>query len=69
MNTAYKVSFGAINVGFADLEITEIVQINNRSAFHIVGKGRTAPFFDWFFKVRDVYETFIDTKTLLPSCI
>ena len=63
---AYKVSFGAINVGFADLEITERVQLNNRPAFHIIGKGRTAPFFDWFFKVRDVYETFIDTNTLLP---
>jgi hypothetical protein len=64
--TAYKVSFGAINVGFADLEVTEIIQLNNRHAFHVVGKGRTAPFFDWFFKVRDVYETFIDTTTLLP---
>ena len=63
---AYNISFGAINVGTADLEITEIVQLNNRSAFHIVGKGRTAPFFDWIFKVRDVYETFIDTTTLLP---
>jgi hypothetical protein len=63
---AYKVYFGAINVGFADLEITERVQLNNRPAFHIIGKGRTAPFFDWFFKVRDVYETFIDTNTLLP---
>jgi len=65
--TAYKVSFGAINVGFADLEITERVQLNNRPTFHIVGKGRTASFFDWFFKVRDVYETFIDINTLLPA--
>jgi len=64
--TVYNISFGAINVGVADLEITEIVQITNRPAFHIVGKARTASFFDWFFKVRDVYETFIDIKTLLP---
>ena len=63
---SYKVSFGAINVGFADLEITESIQLKNKQTFHIVGKGRTAPFFDWFFKVRDVYETFIDTSTLLP---
>ena len=63
---AYKVSFGAINVGFADLEITEITLIKDKPTFHIVGKGRTAPFFDWIFKVRDVYETFIDTNTLLP---
>jgi hypothetical protein len=63
---AYKVYFGSISVGFADLEITESVQLNNRPALHIVGKGRTASFFDWFFKVRDVYETFIDTNSLLP---
>ena len=63
---AYKISFGAINVGFADLEITENVQLNNRNALHIVGNGRTASFFDWFFKVRDVYETFIDINTLTP---
>jgi len=63
---AYSVSFGAINVGFADLEITESISLNNQSALHIVGKGKTALFFDWFFKVRDVYETFIDTNTLLP---
>ena len=63
---AYKVSFGAINVGFADLQIIESTHLNSRPAFHIIGKGRTAPFFDWFFKVRDIYETFIDTNTLLP---
>ena len=63
---AYTLHFGAINVGFADLEITESIQLNNRSTLHVVGKARTAPFFDWFFKVRDVYETFIDTNTLLP---
>ena len=63
---SYKLSFGAINVGYADLEVKEIISINNKQSFHIIGKGRTAPFFDLVFKVRDVYETFIDTSTLLP---
>ena len=63
---AYKISFGAINVGYAELEVKEIISINNKLSFHIIGKGRTAPFFDWVFKVRDVYETFIDTSSLLP---
>ena len=63
---AYKVSFGPIWVGYADLEIKAITAINQKPSFHIIGKGKTAPFFDWFFKVRDVYETFIDTSTLLP---
>ena len=63
---AYKISFGAINVGYAELEVKEITSVNNKPSFYIIGKGRTAPFFDWVFKVRDVYETFIDTLTLLP---
>ena len=63
---AYKISFGAINVGYAELEVKEITSVNNKPSFHIIGKGRTASFFDWVFKVRDVYETFIDTLTLLP---
>ena len=65
-HAVYKLSFGAINVGYAELEVKEIISINNKPSFHIIGKGRTAPFFDWIFKVRDVYETFIDTSTLLP---
>jgi len=63
---AYKISFGAINVGYAELEVKEIISVKNKLSFHIIGKGRTAPFFDLIFKVRDVYETFIDTSTLLP---
>lgn len=62
----YKISFGPIWVGHATLELKEIIDVDNRPTFHVIGKGKTAPFFDWFFKVRDMYETFIDTSTLLP---
>ena len=64
--SAFDVSFGAIIVGHAELEIVEEKLIDSTSTFHIVGKGKTAYFFDWFFKVRDVYETFLDTSKLLP---
>ena len=46
---AYTLHFGLITVGVADLEITERIQLHNRSVFHIVGKAKTASFFDWFF--------------------
>ena len=32
----------------------------------MIGTGKTSKFFDVFFKVRDVYETYIDTNTFLP---
>ena len=62
----FTISFGPIDVGYADLEIVEMRKIGNKNTFHIIGKGKTSLFFDWFFKVRDFYETYIDTSTLLP---
>ena len=62
----FEIFFGPIGVGYAELIVQELVKKNNKNTFHIVGKGRTAPFFDWFFKVRDVYETFIDTVERVP---
>jgi hypothetical protein len=40
--------------------------LNNKPVYHIVGDGKTYPFYDGFFKVRDRYESFIDTTTLQP---
>ena len=64
--SAFDISFGGITVGSAEMEVVEHTLIDNISTFHIVGKGRTALFFDWFFKVRDVYETYLDTAKILP---
>jgi hypothetical protein len=41
--------------------------LNNKPVFHIVGDGATLPSYDWIFRVRDRYETYIDTQTLLPK--
>ena len=64
--SAYHISFGGIKVGSAELEIERQVNIDGISTFHIIGKGKTAVFFDWFFKVRDVYETYLDTSRIVP---
>jgi len=41
-------------------------KLNNKPVYHFVGNGKTYPSYDWFFKVRDVYESFVDTATMLP---
>ena len=41
-------------------------KLMNKPVYHIVGDGKTYNFYDNFFKVRDKYETFIDTATLQP---
>lgn len=41
-------------------------KFNGRPAYHCVGVGKSYSFFDNFFKVRDRYESYIDTATMLP---
>jgi len=62
----YKISFGPIIAGYGELLISDLTRYNGQSVYHMIGKGRTAPFFDWFFKVRDTYETHIDTASKNP---
>lgn len=39
---------------------------NGKPVYHLIGEGKTTSFFDGFFKVRDKYESFIDTASLQP---
>ncbi len=41
-------------------------EMNGKKVYHITGDGVTLKSYEWFFKVRDKYETYIDAETLLP---
>ena len=41
-------------------------RINGKTVYHFIGEGKTYSTFDNFFKVRDKYESYVDTATLLP---
>ena len=45
---------------------TVLERVNGRPVYHVVGEGKTYSFYDNFFKVRDRYETYIDTATMQP---
>lgn len=45
---------------------TSLEKFNGKPAYHCVGVGKSYSFFDNFFKVRDRYESYIDTATMLP---
>lgn len=45
---------------------TTLETFNGVPVYHCVGTGETYSFFDNFYKVRDRYETYIDTATMLP---
>jgi hypothetical protein len=55
-----------VGAGLASFTV-EQEQLNGRKVFHIVGDGKTMKSYEWFYKVNDRYETFIDIETMLPS--
>ncbi|RYD56852.1 MAG: DUF3108 domain-containing protein [Sphingobacteriales bacterium] len=55
-----------VGAGEADFQ-TVLEQLNGRSVYHIIGDGKTLKSYEWFYKVRDRYETYIDVETLLPA--
>lgn len=45
---------------------TTLERYNGRPVYHCVGTGTSYSFFDNFYRVRDRYESYIDTATMLP---
>jgi hypothetical protein len=63
----YRIHYGVIDAGMAEIEVkNESKLLNNRNTVHIVGTGYSKGAFDWFFKVRDRYETYMDEESLSP---
>ncbi len=76
-NTAFKVGetitfkgyyhWGAMNIGAGEATFTTLFErYNNKPVYHVIGAGASYKKYDYFFKVRDKYETYIDTNTMLP---
>jgi hypothetical protein len=44
----------------------KVEQLNGRAVFHITGVGGSNEKYDWIYRVRDRYESYIDTLTMKP---
>ena len=44
----------------------ELADYKGKPAYHFTGAGNTFSNFDWFYKVRDKFESYADTSTLKP---
>jgi hypothetical protein len=63
----YLIHYGFIDAGIARLSVQESpYKFGDREAYHVVGTGHSLGSFDWFFKVRDHYETYIDKQGIFP---
>lgn len=45
---------------------TEATKYKGTPVYHVKGVGTTYSSYEWFYKVRDVYESYIDTSNLMP---
>jgi len=60
--TASIVYIPAGEVGFN----AELEKYNEKTCWHFKGTGSSYHSYDWFFKVRDLYESYVDTLLMLP---
>ena len=64
----YRVSYGLIDAGEAVLTVNESSKkgAHGRPLYHVKGVGKTLGAFNWFYKVHDVYESYIDKEGAFP---
>jgi hypothetical protein len=63
----FRVHYGWVTAGYGSVKILPYMEkINGRSVYHVIGRGKSASSFDWFFKVQDEYHSYIDAEALAP---
>lgn len=63
----YRMHYGWIDAGFISIEVKdEAREIGGRKTFHVVGIGESKGSVDFFFKIRDRYESYIDEEAMAP---
>lgn len=63
----YRVTYGFMDAGEAVLEVKATSKKGGgRDLHHVKGTGKTLGGFNSFYKVEDVYESYIDKKSIMP---
>jgi len=62
----FDVKYGFVTAGIAEFAIPKMTKIAGRNVFNITFNVNSVPAFDPFYKVRDHYESYIDTEGIFP---
>jgi len=63
---SYKMKYGVFTAAEADIRVEASDKKLDAPAFHLIAEGKTAGSFDFFYKVRNKYESYVDQNTLMP---
>lgn len=61
----FRIHYGLLTAGYAELNL-KATNLNGKPVYHIKGEGRTKGLSRMFFKVEDIYETYIDRENNQP---
>ena len=63
----YRVHYGWINAASIVFKVgSEPKYINGRSTFNVSAYGKTNKSFDWAYRVRDYFESYMDSQSMAP---
>jgi hypothetical protein len=63
----YRVHYGLINAASVSLEVSPaLVSKDDRKCYNIKADGKTLKSFDWAYKVRDHFESYVDEEAMAP---
>lgn len=62
----FNVNFGIITAGYAEMSIPKFDTVLGNTTYKVQFNVRSTPTFDFFFEVRDRYETYLDSAGIFP---
>ena len=63
----YRLSYGFMDAGEAVLTVNKTSKkVRGRELWRVRGVGKTISAFEWFYKVHDIYESYVDAEGLFP---
>lgn len=60
----FRIRWGLIVGGYATLEVDSVETVNGRDSFVVISRARSNNFFDVFFTVRDLHQSWIDVESI-----
>lgn len=62
----FRVHYGLINAATITMAVDQSTVINGRNTFAVRCEGETLKSFDWAYKVRDKFQSWVDAEALAP---